>query len=647
MTDQQHHIQSAGATSLLLIEDNDLQAALITKQLEEAASTKRNTTHEEITIKHVHNLAVGMALLRDTTFDAVLLDLTLPDSAGLSTLETLRQEQRSIPIVVITGDETYLTAQLAIHYKAQEYVVKGEYTGHSLLRSVYNAIERQKMYDALNMSREQIIRSEYFHRHLVEQLPQGIVIIDNDSRILYINPQAEQMLGKSNGELTGELITVPILLDTDMDIAIPSSDGTLRYAIARTMKTLWEGQDARLLTLHDITDRKQLESQLLRSQRMETLGTLAGGIAHDLNNLLSPILLGVQALSRSLQEERHQKILNMIEQSTRRGADLVRQVLNFARGSDTRREIIELERTLQYVDVVQRRKNLTSHPIKVINNTARGTEIITDAESLHTCLNHIISNAAESSDDGSPVTVLCELIHSDLEFRTQHKGAKEGTFVCINVIDEGSGISDDVRTHIFEPFYTTKDVAQHSGLGLYATLAAVKRMNGFMEVDSVVGKGTTVRLYVPLAGKKSEIEGVYNVTKGYHYGNSETILVLDENSTIREMAMETLRMYGYNVIVASSHAEAVNELINNAKLIDCVLLDIPQTVQPSADEHTKVTQLITKLRQIDIGLDVVVTCGLLDQRFSDDLKQQNVRAFLAKPYTTESLLNTLHEVMKK
>lgn len=623
----------------LLIEDNDVQAKLVMRQLEAAATNLASSTPLELSIRHVHNLAVAIALLREGSFDVALLDLTLPDSAGLTTLELLRNAYERLPIVVITGDDNILTAQLAIHQQAQEYVVKGEYNGTGLLRAMLNAIERQRMQEALDMARQQVSRSERIHRTLVEKIPDGVLVVDEQGKVLYINPAAETMLGRKHGDFVGEMINLPLPENNDTDIAIPATDGSVHFAILRSIPTVWEGVDARILTLHDMTDRKALEMQLLRSQRMESLGTLAGGIAHDLNNLLSPIMLGVQALLRNNADEKQTKILSMIEQSTRRGAELVRQVLNFARGSDTTRELVSPAAALSEVQRLIAKSFPDSISIHLTECRSDIPFLLADATQLHQVLMNLVLNARDAMPRGGTLTISAQFVRVDSEFKLSHRTAKEGDFVLFTIQDTGVGISEDVKQHIFEPFYTTKEPGKGTGLGLYTVLNITKRHNGFVEIDTTVGKGTSMRVYFPVAERAMDEEHIYNVSKGQHYGNGQTVLVVDDEATLRDMASQTLRSFGYNVITAGNGNDAINVFRQNSGLIDIVLLDLLMPDMAGAD-------VVRSLHSMDTGLRIVVSSGLVEQKYVEEVDKKHVRAFLAKPYTTDMLLNTLYDALR-
>lgn len=623
----------------LLIEDNDVQAKLVMRQLEAAATNLASSTPLELSIRHVHNLAVAIALLREGSFDVALLDLTLPDSAGLTTLELLRNAYERLPIVVITGDDNILTAQLAIHQQAQEYVVKGEYNGTGLLRAMLNAIERQRMQEALDMARQQVSRSERIHRTLVEKIPDGVLVVDEQGKVLYINPAAETMLGRKHGDFVGEMINLPLPENNDTDIAIPATDGSVHFAILRSIPTVWEGVDARILTLHDMTDRKALEMQLLRSQRMESLGTLAGGIAHDLNNLLSPIMLGVQALLRNNTDEKQTKILSMIEQSTRRGAELVRQVLNFARGSDTTRELVSPAAALAEVQRLIAKSFPDSISIHLTECRSDIPFLLADATQLHQVLMNLVLNARDAMPRGGTLTISAQFVRVDSEFKLSHRTAKEGDFVLFTIQDTGVGISEDVKQHIFEPFYTTKEPGKGTGLGLYTVLNITKRHNGFVEIDTTVGKGTSMRVYFPVAERAMDEEHIYNVSKGQHYGNGQTVLVVDDEATLRDMASQTLRSFGYNVITAGNGNDAINVFRQNSGLIDIVLLDLLMPDMAGAD-------VVRSLHSMDTGLRIVVSSGLVEQKYLEEVDKKHVRAFLAKPYTTDMLLNTLYDALR-
>jgi len=621
---------------VLQIEDDPLQQTIVKKQLQ---SVQQDFPFN-IEVSSCTTLEEGISLLRTIEYNVLLLDLTLPDSAGITTIEHIRALNKTLPIVVLTGDETMLTSQLAIHQRAQEYLVKGEYSAKQLVRTIFTAIERERLQTALDIAREQLTRNEKHYRALIEQSPDGVVVIDELGKVLFLNSKAETMLGRKNGHLIGEVLTFPLTSGTDTEIVIPSTDGTLCYANLRILTAEWDNTTARFLFLHDTTDRKSLEIQLIRSQKMESLGTLAGGIAHDLNNLLSPILLGVQAMVRNNNDEKQTKILSMIEQSTRRGADLVRQVLNFARGSDLNQEHINPHEVIADVVKILEKSVPENITIEVKENQTKLPFVIADFSQLHRILLNLGLNARDAMlKNGGVITISAQFITIDKEFRVLHRTAKEGRFICFSVTDTGTGISDDVKPHIFEPFYTTKESSKGSGLGLYSVLNITKRLMGFVEVETVVQNGTTILIYLPVSDTLSNNEHIYNISQGVHLGSGETVLLIDDEVSLRDMASDTLKSYGYNVLTASNGKEAITIYHQHASHIEAVLMDLSYSKNDSANT-------IKTLKQMNNSVNIIVASGFIEQRFVDDVKNLDVKAFLAKPYTTDMLLNTLYDALR-
>ncbi len=621
---------------VLQIEDDGLQQALVRKQLEAAVE---DTTYS-LKITSCSSLEEGLASLAQTPFDALLLDLTLPDSAGISTIEHIRTQYNTLPIVVLTGDETMITSQLAIHQRAQEYLVKGEYSAKQLFRTILTSIERERLQQALDIAREQLTRNERHYRTLIEQSPDGVVVIDESDKVIFLNAKAETMLGRKSGHLLGESISIPLTAGTDAEIVIPSADGTLCYANLRILNSEWDNKPSRMLFLHDTTDKKSLEHQLVRSQRMESLGTLAGGIAHDLNNLLSPILLGVQAMVRNNSDEKQTKILAMIEQSTRRGADLVRQVLNFARGSDLQHEHINPETAVH--DIVKALEKTLPENINIqVKDIDKDIPyVLADVSQLQRILMNLGLNARDAMQSkGGSISISASFVYIDSSMKVANKAFKEGKFIRFTVSDTGTGISDDVKPHIFEPFFTTKELSKGSGLGLYSVLNTTKRLMGFIDIETEVNKGTTVHVFIPISEKQTHGEHVFNVSKGLHFGSGENVLLIEDEVSLLNMASDTLRSYGYNVFPARTGKEALSIYQQHPTNIDVVLLDLSFSNHDSANT-------IKSLRGMNSAVKIVVASGFAEQRFIDEVKELKVQAFLAKPYTTDMMLNTLYESLR-
>ena len=306
----------------------------------------------------------------------------------------------------------------------------------------------------------------------------------------------------------------------------------------------------------DLTERKKLEQQFLRTQRMESIGTLAGGIAHDLNNTLGPIIMSIDLLKMNCPDQSSQELLAIISSSAQRGADMVSQVLSFARGVEGRRMEVQVKHLVREIEKIVNDTFLKNIQVRTIipNDlwTVRG-----DPTQLHQVLLNLCLNARDAMPAGGILTISVENLTLDAQYAGQSLNveAEAGPYIFIQVKDSGGGMSSETMERIFDPFFTTKELGKGTGLGLSTTAAIVKSHGGFIRVYSEVGKGTTFKIYLPAQVEPTAAEAEHAAEMPR--GNGELILVVDDEAAVREITQQTLQAFGYRAIVATDGADAV------------------------------------------------------------------------------------------
>ncbi|MFZ3167214.1 MAG: PAS domain S-box protein [Candidatus Methanoperedens sp.] len=385
----------------------------------------------------------------------------------------------------------------------------------------------------------------------------------------------------------------------------------------------------------DITETKMLEAQLLRAQRMESIGTLAGGIAHDLNNVLTPIMLSLQLLKEKYTDQQSQKLLTILEQNCQRGANLIKQVLSFARGVEGERNPLQAKHIITEIEKVA--KETFPRNIEIQTDIQKDLFTISgDATQLHQVIMNLGVNARDVMPDGGVLSITASNFFIDENYVRMHKEAKVGSYVIISVSDTGSGIPSRIIDRIFEPFFTTKEFGKGTGLGLSTALAIVRSHNGFINVYSEIGKGTTFKVYLPAI--KTEVQKEEEQLKLY-IGNGELILVAEDEGSIREITSSTLETYGYKVLTSSDGAEAVALYAQNKDKVKIVLMDM---MMPVMDGYAS----IRAIRKINPEVKIIAVSGLAEKDKLAKIGSSHAKAFLPKPYTAERLLKTIHEIIR-
>jgi two-component system cell cycle sensor histidine kinase/response regulator CckA len=398
-----------------------------------------------------------------------------------------------------------------------------------------------------------------------------------------------------------------------------------------------QGNEPHLLLLfNDVSEKKKLEAQFLRSQRMESIGTLAGGIAHDLNNVLTPLLVSIQMLKEKITDDDGLALLETLETNVRRGAGLVKQVLGFGRGVQGERTTIHPK---HIVDEIRRITHETfPKSVESEFHSADSLWTITgDPTQLHQVLLNLCVNARDAMPDGGKLSIRMENTVLDETYAGLNLEARPGPYVLLQVTDNGMGIPKEIQERIFDPFFTTKASGKGTGLGLSTTLAIVKSHGGFINCYSEPGKGTTFKVYFPANTTLAAKEPSAVMESRLPHGHNELVLVVDDEEPIRKLTQRVLERFGYRVLLAVDGAEAVSLYTPRRKEIDVVIIDMAMPVMdgPAA---------IAALKAINPGVRIISSSGASDGGTAK-VRDAGVRHFIPKPYTAETMLSTLHEVL--
>jgi len=492
---------------------------------------------------------------------------------------------------------------------------------------------------------------------LLDKARDAILVLDLDDRIVYWNTSAERIYGWSAAEAVGK---------KPVDLFL---GGVISPRHAEAIKAVkergeWSGElqestkdgktvtvqgrcnlirdeqgrpKSRLIINTDITEKKNLESQFLRSQRMEGIGALAGGIAHDLNNVLTPLLVTVQVLKEKITDDDGQQLLGVLETNVQRGASLVKQVLAFGRG-------VTGERILVYpAHIVHEIKQIVHETFpKSVKFEFHSPDdlwtIIGDPTQIHQVLLNLCVNARDAMPKGGTLAIHMGNVTFDEVYAGMNLEARPGPYVCIKVEDTGTGIPKTIQDKIFDPFFTTKALGKGTGLGLSTTLAIVKSHGGFINYHSTPGKGTAFKVYFPANTTLDDEDDAAMEESKLPRGHDELVLVVDDEEPVRNLAQKVLTRFGYRVLLAADGAEAVSLYAPRQKEIDVVITDMAMPIMDGP-------ATIVALKAINSEVRIVSSTGLASAGGMAMAKNVGIQHFIPKPYTAETMLNTLHEVL--
>lgn len=488
---------------------------------------------------------------------------------------------------------------------------------------------------------------------LLDKAQDAILVRDLEHRVTYWNQSAERLYGWSAADACGQFVKNLIYRETKFfqtatecvlttgewtgELEQVTKDGRKLIIEGRwTLVRDDQGQPKAVLAINtDITEKKKLEAQFLRAQRMESIGTLAGGIAHDLNNVLAPIMMSVEFLRTKINDDDAASALETLSTCSQRGADLVRQVLSFGRGVEGKRLIVNPTHVLREIQKIAR----DTFPKAIQFRLLLGRDlwcVTGDPTQLHQVFLNLCVNARDAMPDGGTLSVTMGNVELDEIFTSANPEARPGLYVLTEVADTGPGIPPEVRDRIFEPFFTTKEVGKGTGLGLSTTLAIVKSHGGFINLESDPGKGAKFQVYLPATTKAASVG---DADPGQLLrGNGELILVVDDEAGLRNVAQKTLERFGYRALLACHGAEAVSLYVLHRTQIAAVVTDMAMPVMDGAN-------LIIALKTLNPDLKIIVSSGLASERNVQKAVDAGVKHFIPKPYTAQALLRELHAVL--
>jgi len=484
----------------------------------------------------------------------------------------------------------------------------------------------------------------------------AIIVRDLNHQILFWNAGAEHLFGWTAAEAIGQASTLLWRDASSHYVDVLKTvieqgywQGELQKITKEnqeiTVQSRWTlmrndtGEPTSILTVDtDITEQKQLQAQFLRAQRLESIGTLASGIAHDLNNILTPILAVSQLLPHKLRDlsERDQNLLKIVADNSKRGSDLVKQILSFARGAEGQRVVVQVEHLLQEVSKIIQRTFPKSIELQNDIVTTPLWLVSADATQLHQVLMNLCVNARDAMPTGGILTLSAQNIQIDETYANLHPDAHPGTYLKITVADTGCGIPAEQLDRIFDPFFTTKETGKGTGLGLSTVLGIIKNHDGFVRVSSVLGEGTQFQVYLPTV---SGMTVAQTEDENLPTGNQEVILIVDDEQPICDTIQALLEQHNYKTLIAHDGIEAIATYAQHRDSIDVVLMD---TRMPLLDGLTA----IRALQRMNSHLKIIAASGLdLNKQLNANDGNGSI-AFLQKPYSMKELLNMISAVLR-
>jgi two-component system cell cycle sensor histidine kinase/response regulator CckA len=617
---------------LLMVEDSEDDMLLILRELRRGGYAPDYV--------RVETASDMKAALDSQSWDIVIADYTLPAFSAPEALQLLQNQQRDLPFIIVSGTIGEEVAVAAMKAGAYDYLLKDNL-----------AQERQKRLYAEQALRE----SEERFRQLAENITESVFWMSDPTKfqILYVSPAYDRIWGRSSKSLYTNFrewmeAIVPedreriqtkffeqsLLGIYDEEYRIIRPDSSIRWIRDRgfPIKDITGIPYRAVGIAEDITNRKLTEAALRRTERLESLGILASGIAHDLNNVLTPIIGIAQLLPLQIAnlDEQTQRLLQILNESAHRGVDLVKQILSFGSGIESKPTNTQVSHLLWEIQKVI--QQVFPKNIELFTDLPQDLKlIVADATLLHQVFMNLCVNARDAMPNGGRLSIVAENVAIDENYARMHLEAQVGSYVVVEIADTGMGMPPDILDRIFDPFFTTKEIGKGTGLGLATAIGIVKSHHGFINVYSEVGKGSKFKVYLPTTDA-SETETVVDVEPPM--GEGELILVVDDEVPVQEITQATLEAHGYKAMTANDGIEAIAFYAEHKHEIKVILLDM---MMPALDSVTTIRTLCKLNPQVQI----IAMSGLATNESVSKTRNEGVQAFLAKPFTATELLNLL------
>ena len=491
----------------------------------------------------------------------------------------------------------------------------------------------------------------------VEQAAESVIIADRKGTIHYVNPAFERLSGFSSEDIVGKNFRI---LKSDRHdenfyrtmwktissgtgwagrICNRMKDGSLRH-FETTISPIRDknGVIVNFVSVNrDVTQEVALEAQLFQAQKMEAVGTLAGGIAHDFNNLLQVIQGYTEVLQNEVGRNKSStEALRKIHRSAKRGADLTRQLLTFSRKVQSERRPLDLNREVEQVKRLLERTIPKMIEIELYLSESPAV-VSADPIQIEQAIMNLAVNAKDAMPEGGKIVIETERVRLDQQFCKSHLGAQPGEYVLLSISDTGHGIDQEILEHVFEPFYTTKDVGRGTGLGLAMVYGIVKNHEGYILCYSEVSTGTTFKIYLPAMEQSGQSQKPVEAEDLFK-GGDETILVVDDEEYIRELVVELLTDAGYKVLTATDGEGALKLYGKKQRNIDLIILDL---VIPGMGGKKCYEEIL----KVNPRAKILIVSGYSANGPGKDAIEAGAKAFVGKPFDVSNLLETIREIL--
>jgi two-component system, cell cycle sensor histidine kinase and response regulator CckA len=617
---------------ILHVEDSEADLEPVIRELRRAGFAPSST--------RVETAADMKAALVQHPWDLVLSDYSMPHFSAPDAFAVLRESKLDIPFIIVSGTAGEDSAVHGMRLGVNDYLLKGNLS--RLGPAIERELRERRAREARGRAEQELRHSEERYRAIFENNPVPLWVFDVESRrFLAVNDAAIRHYGYTRDEFNTLVVA---------DIEPPDEPGSHRTKDGRTIivekkahDLEFEGRRATLVLVNDITARRQAEEtlrkteeQLRHAQKMEAVGSLAGGVAHDFNNILS-VILGYSnlVLSELGPTDPHRAELDEVRKAGARAELLTRQLLAFSRQQVLQPRIVDLNEVVLGMETMLRPLVGANVVLSLLPSHTLGT-ILADPGQLEQIIMNLAVNARDAMPRGGQLTIETGNVVLDADYAAEHAGVTPGPHVMLSVTDTGTGMDSATRSRIFEPFFTTKEMGKGTGLGLSTVFGIVAQSKAHIWVSSEVGRGTTFKIHFPLA--RGSLTTTAPAASSRDLSGTETVLLVEDEEQVRVLMRTILRRHGYNVLDAQNGGEAFLISEQHHARIDVLVTDL---VMPRMSGR----ELAQRLAPTRPEMKVLFVSGYAEDSVMHHGVVDPGIAFLQKPITPDALARRLREVL--